>query len=253
MGNREVEDRPAPAREFPTETRLIGAESGGNESLPRILPFAVFMAFIGVDEIAGLLARNGLIHLDQAFPFILYPLKALATTGVLLFFKSHYSEIRLKDLVNLKNSLISVFVGLALFVAWINLDFSTGPGGKSFNPTLIKNPMAMWMVIIVRLVGASLIVPVMEELFWRSFLIRYLISKNYSTVPLGLFTWPSFIIASVLFGLEHDLVIAGIVAGITFNFILYRTKSIAHCILAHGVTNLALGVYVLASGQWHFW
>jgi hypothetical protein len=80
------------------ETNVIGAGYRGSQSLPRILPFAVFMAFIGVDEFASLLAGYGLIHLDHSFPLILYPLKALATTGVLLFFKSHYSDSSLTHL-----------------------------------------------------------------------------------------------------------------------------------------------------------
>jgi CAAX prenyl protease-like protein len=104
-----------------------------------------------------------------------------------------------------------------------------------------------------RLFGAALVVPVMEELFWRSFLIRYIVNSDFTKVPVGLFSWGSFAITVVLFGLEHHYLIAGMMAGIAYNLLLYRSRSLAHCILAHGVTNLVLGWYVLQTGAWHFW
>jgi CAAX prenyl protease-like protein len=108
-------------------------------------------------------------------------------------------------------------------------------------------------MIGARLAGAVLLVPVMEELFWRSFLIRYLIETDFSKVPIGQFTWASCIITVVLFGLEHNLILAGIMAGLAYNLLLYFTRSIFHCTLSHAVTNLLLGLYVLQTGNWHFW
>ncbi|HYA39781.1 MAG TPA: CAAX prenyl protease-related protein [Syntrophobacteraceae bacterium] len=224
-----------------------------SRAVPRVLPFAVFMAFVGVDEIAGFLSRHGIIDPGEYFPFVVYPLKALAAAAVLLSFRSVYSEIKFGDLSRLRDSTISVFAGLALFVAWINLDYSIGPAGKGFNPTLIASGFAMWLVIAIRLTGAALIVPIMEELFWRSFLIRCIIRKEFDEIPIGTFTWSSFILCSIFFGLEHQLIIAGIAAGIVYNLILYSTKSISQCILCHAVTNLALGIYVLSTGQYRFW
>ncbi len=238
---------PAPAK------NAIGAERSRNVIIPRVLPFTVFMAFIGVDELAGLLSRYGIFHPDEYFPFVLYPLKALAAAAILLFFRSDYYEIKLHDFSKLRDSTISVFVGLALFVAWINLDYPFGAAGKGFNPTIIKSGFAMWLIIAIRLTGAAVIVPIMEELFWRSFLIRYIIRQDFERVPIGAFTWGSFLVCSILFGLEHQLIIAGIVAGIIYNLLLYYTKSISQCILSHAVTNLALGIYVLSTGQWRFW
>ena len=235
------------------EGNVIAAEPPRNTMLPRVLPFALFMAFIGVDELAGLLSKHGIFHPGEYFPFFLYPLKALATAGVLLFFWSDYSEIRLRDFTNLRDSAVSVLVGLAVFVAWINLDYSFGAEGKGFDPSIIENRLAMWLTISIRLAGAAVVVPIMEELFWRSFLIRYIIGKDFDTIPVGTFTLPSFLFCSILFGLEHQLIIAGILAGIVYNLLLYYTKSIAQCILSHAVTNLSLGVYVLFSGQWRFW
>ena len=97
------------------------------------------------------------------------------------------------------------------------------------------------------------IVPVMEELFWRSFLMRYLINQDFRSVPMGAFTWFSFMGVAILFGLEHHRVIVGIIAGLLYNLLLIRQKKLKGAILAHGVTNLGLGIYVLLTGSWMFW
>jgi CAAX prenyl protease-like protein len=93
----------------------------------------------------------------------------------------------------------------------------------------------------------------MEELFWRSWLLRYIISQDFKSVEIGRFTLPSFLIGTVMFGLEHNLWLAGIMAGALYSLLLYRTKSLAQCIVAHAVTNLLLGIYVLQTGKWYFW
>jgi CAAX prenyl protease-like protein len=93
----------------------------------------------------------------------------------------------------------------------------------------------------------------MEEIFWRSFMLRYVITSDFTSVRIGTFTLTSFLICAVLFGLEHNLLLAGIMAGAVYSLLLYWTKSIFQCVLAHAVTNLALGLYVLQTGHWQFW
>jgi CAAX prenyl protease-like protein len=84
-------------------------------------------------------------------------------------------------------------------------------------------------------------------------LIRYVISPKFESVPLGAFTPGSFLVTAVLFGSEHHLWLAGILAGITYNLLLYRTGRLWPCILAHGITNLILGMHVIITGEWHWW
>jgi CAAX prenyl protease-like protein len=93
----------------------------------------------------------------------------------------------------------------------------------------------------------------MEELFWRSFLLRYLISPHFQAVRLGTFTPFSFVATVVLFGVEHDLWLAGMMAGAAYTLLLYKTGRLWPCILAHAVTNLSLGIHVLMTGQWQWW
>jgi CAAX prenyl protease-like protein len=84
-------------------------------------------------------------------------------------------------------------------------------------------------------------------------MIRYLIEPNFRTVPIGAFTWLSFLSVAVLFGLEHNRVLVGIIAGLLYGLLLVRQKKLSGVILAHGVTNLGLGIYVLLTGNWMFW
>jgi hypothetical protein len=111
----------------------------------------------------------------------------------------------------------------------------------------------VYTLIAFRLGGAALVVPVMEELFWRSFALRFLISSDFRSVPLGKFSWYSFIVVSILFGLEHHEWLSGMLAGMIYALVLYRTRNLFDPILAHAVTNLLLGVYVLTTGSWSFW
>lgn len=225
------------------------------EFWPRVLPFAVFMAFIGIQEAVVSLVAKGWIDLSEQQLLFLYPLKALVVFGLLIYFFRRYSELNIGDFRKLTDTALSLLVGIVVFVLWINMDwgFATFGESKGFDPTLIADDNVRFSLIAFRLFGAALVVPIMEELFWRSFLLRYIINSNFSKVAIGAFTWPSFLIGAALFGLEHNLILAGVMAGVAYSLLLYRTKSIAQCVLAHAVTNLILGVYVLQSGNWQFW
>ena len=135
------------------------------------------------------------------------------------------------------------------------MDWSIAAFGETtlFDPFLIENATNRNLIIFSRIFGAALVVPIMEELFWRSFMLRYIITADFATVKVGTFSLTSFIICAVLFGLEHNMFLAGIMAGSCYSLLLYWTKSIFQCILAHAVTNLVLGIYVLQSGYWKFW
>lgn len=218
-------------------------------------PFALFMAFIGLEQGLRWLVGQGVLHLSERQLLYLYPVKALVVAGLLLVFLRRYRELRLGDLAALKSTAGSVLLGLLVFVLWIHMDwnFATFGESKGFDPFLVAAGGTRTLLIFFRLFGAVLVVPVMEELFWRSFLLRYLVDSDFEQVAIGTFSWGSFVICAILFGLEHNLILAGVMAGVAYNLLLYRTKSIVQCILAHAVTNLALGIYVLQTGHWQFW
>jgi len=226
-----------------------------NPSRCRYLPFAVFMAFIGLDEIIRLFSKYGFITVGETTLYYLYPLKVLVVACLLYRYRKEYQELKLKDLANFSTTFTVCISGLLVFFLWIHMDWTLGvaENPRGFNPTLLPCGWVRVVMTMFRVSGAVLVVPVMEELFWRSFLSRYIIDSDFKKVPLGSFSWASFLLTAVLFGFEHNYILAGMMAGIFYSLILYRTKSLAQCVLAHAVTNLALALYVLSSGKWQFW
>jgi len=150
----------------------------------------------------------------------------------------------------------AMFCGALVLAIWISADGYLPQFGKDsgFDPYMLAGTRTgAWGLIAVRLAGAAVVVPVMEELFWRSFLMRYLINPDFRSVPMGAFSWFSFLSTAVLFGLEHHRVLEGILAGVLYNLLLVRSKKLKAAIVAHGVTNFGLGIYVLATRSWRFW
>lgn len=226
-----------------------------NPAFYRYLPFAVFMAFIGLDEAIRFSAEHGLLTLEATTLYYLYPVKTLVVAHLLYRYRKEYRELTFKELTNIPATLAVCGAGLLVFFLWIQMDWGLGvtvtPQG--FNPTLLPGIELQIVLTLFRVAGAVLVVPLMEELFWRSFLIRYIIDRDFQKVSIGAFTWVSFLLTVILFGLEHNYFLAGMMAGVMYNLILYKTRSIAHCVLAHAVTNLALALYVIITGQWRFW
>jgi CAAX prenyl protease-like protein len=180
---------------------------------------------------------------------LLYPFQTLLTAGCLLYFRKDYrNEIRfLMDW-------LAVAAGVAVFFVWILLeDLYPQNGSASLSPYGALGMSGNSWPLVPRLIGAVLIVPLAEELFWRSFGLRFLVKSDFKSVPLGYFTWFSFILVSLAFGFEHHRWLPGIIAGLIYAGLLYRSKNLFSPILGHGVTNLLLGIYVISTGRWEFW
>ena len=236
-------------------TLIAYASPMHDKAWPRILPFALFMAVIGLEEGLRFMDSRQWISLQESTLLLLYPLKPLAALVALFLLRKAYTELRWSDLARPGPTLAAISLGLAVFVLWINMDWSFGALSKppGFDPGVFADERLRVAMTLIRIFSAVVVVAIMEEIFWRSFLLRYIINPAFANVPLGAFTWPSFLICAVLFGLAHHFILAGIMAGMAYSWLLYRTKSLAQCILAHAVTNLALALYVLQTGHWHFW
>lgn len=217
----------------------------------RAMPFGIYMFFIVLHS-----ALKPLVSEEPATAYLtplLYTIKIGAVTLALAWFWKSYDELDLRSF-SFSNFFIGLAAGSCVFILWIHVDWDFATMGKSevFDPNNLPEKW-IYPFIAIRLLGTSVIVPIFEELFWRSFILRYIIHPDFTTVKLGTFTWSSFFISSLLFGAEHQLWLAGIMAGILYNLLLYRTKNLYYCILAHGITNFALGVYVIKTGNWQFW
>jgi CAAX prenyl protease-like protein len=226
-----------------------------NPIFARVAPFVLFMAFIALEQVLRALVERRMLPLDEKALYWLYLPKAVLVGLMLWMFRRSYPEISLKHLTDYRHTALSIFSGALVFILWINMDWTLSGQGvpAGFNPEVFSTDATKWLMISIRVAGAVIVVPIMEELFWRSFLLRYLIDSNFTTVAIGRFSFFSFAAVAILFGLEHHYLFAGIMAGVVFNGIYYCTRSIVQCILSHAVANLCLAAYVLRTGSWNFW
>jgi uncharacterized protein len=157
-----------------------------------------------------------------------------------------------------RHLLLALTVGALAFALWIAPQqwLNLPPRKEGFDPEFFGAfgwPCALNLGL--RFLRLVIVVPLIEEVFWRGFLLRFLIDENFTQVPFGAFSWKSFGIVSVLFCLEHSPSDwpAALATGMLYNFLACRTRNLAACVFAHAVTNLLLGIYVLHTRQWGFW
>lgn len=112
---------------------------------------------------------------------------------------------------------------------------------------------AGWPLTLVKLLGSAGVIAVIEEFFFRGFFCRWLRKGAFWTLPLTSFDAQAFWTTVAVFGLEHDRWFAGMLAGLVYGWLVVRTGDLWAAAVAHGVTNLLLGVYVIVSRQYGFW
>jgi hypothetical protein len=122
-----------------------------------------------------------------------------------------------------------------------------------WNPHRQFGPGTAWVFIMVRLVGSSLVVPPLEEVFYRSFLYRYIARPDFETLPLKYFAWPSLLLTAAVFGLSHYEWLPGILCGLLYQALVLRHNRLGDAMTAHAITNFLLGLWIVWKGAWHFW
>ncbi len=212
----------------------------------RILPFGAFIFFIILGD---MLERIGIPREGLRW---LYPVQAASVALLLAFFWRHYHELHV-PLPRPAALLAAVATGLLVFFLWIRLDapWMTIGMGEGYNPS--TGGEIDWLLVAIRIAGAALVVPLMEELFWRSFLMRWVAASDFEAVEPARVGLKGLLVSSLLFGFEHSLWLAGIVAGLAYAFLYMRYRNLWSAVLAHAVTNGVLGAWVVATGNWTFW
>jgi CAAX protease family protein len=215
-------------------------------SLPYLVPFGAVIA---------LLAVGPLLPLSPLAEQVVW---ILVMTAVLVGVARPVLDFRIRSWGG------SLLLGVAVFAIWIGPDrifpgyhthwLFTNPVTGSVAATLPESSRGDWAVLALRTLRAAVFVPIAEELFWRGWLMRWLISQDFKSVPLGAWSARAFWIVAVLFAVEHGaLWDVGLAAGILYNGWMVRTKSLGDVILAHGITNAVLSAYVMFAGQWQYW
>jgi len=227
---------------------LAAARDGRGEMLARVLPFALYIAALAIAP-----------ALREAMPAgwdgrWLYAFQIVAVMLALAFFARAYDELRPPALGG-RAALEAIGIGVAVFALWIVLDspwVTFGEPGAGFDPRRADGEID-WALAAVRLFGAAAVVPIMEELFWRSFILRWIDNPDFLRQSPAAASLRALAISAVLFGVEHHQWLAGILAGLAYGGLYMRSGTLWSPILSHAVTNLLLGLWVVTTGAWHFW
>ena len=216
-------------------------------ALVRILPFGLFMLLLAL---RGAVAGNA--DIDARW---IYGLNVVLVGGLLLWLWREYGELVRQLAPSTREVLLAVAVGFVVFVLWISLDapwMVLGEPTASFVPVDAADQL-IWPLIAVRWIGATLVVPVMEELFWRSFLMRWVDNVRFEAVMPQRTTLKAIVLSTFVFTLAHTLWLAAAITGLAYAWLYVRTGKLWVPIVAHAVTNGVLGVWVVATGNWAFW
>jgi uncharacterized protein len=232
-------------------------------TLVRVVPFFIFV---------GLTACQGQFGQDSRYWF--YLLKTVAGAALVWAIRPWVSEMRWRW------SWEALAVGVAVFWLWVGLDglypqIDTvlkkllSPAAKylglaawcsasasnpiPWNPHTRFDPAVAWGFVIVRLLGSSLVVPPLEEVFYRSFLYRYIARPAFERLPLNYFAWAPFLITAGIFGFSHYEWLPGILCGILYQGLVIRKNRLGDAMIAHAITNFLLGSWIIWKGAWHFW
>ncbi len=154
---------------------------------------------------------------------LLYVVKITVVVGLLWLMRRAYGKLRWPAGVNFRTWIVATVAGIVVFVAWINLAADWMVMGESVGFDPRDDAEIDWFLVTMRLVGAALVVPVMEELFWRSFLMRWITHPNFLTVSPAQVGFKAFCITAILFAVAHSLWLAGLFAGIVYNLLYMRT------------------------------
>jgi CAAX prenyl protease-like protein len=218
-------------------------------ALRRIAPFVAFMLLLAA---RAWTPEDNTLGLD---PRWIYGVTVVVVGALLGWWWRDYRELARPAWPGGAEVAGSVVVGLAVFAAWIHLDASwmvIGEPAAAFVPLTDRGELD-WALIAVRWCGAALLVPVMEELFWRGWLMRWLERPSFESVPPQRVGLRAIVLSTVFFVMVHNLWLAAFVAGLAYAALYVRTGKLWTAVIAHAVTNGALGVWVVATGNWQFW
>ena len=234
--------------------------------LVRVVPFFIFLGLTFLQDPLGEGAR-----------YWIYFLKTIAGAAMLLFIFRYIAEFEWRF------SWEALIIGIGVFAVWVGLDghypsldglyreyvcpvleklglvkscaVETAAAPKPWNPNIVfgvSSPLAIFF-ILVRILGSTLVVPPLEEMFYRSFVYRFLAHKDFLSVPFGKFAFGPFIITSLVFGFAHHEWLPGILCGFAYQGLVIWKNRLGDAVTAHAITNFLLGLWVVGKGAWHFW
>jgi CAAX prenyl protease-like protein len=147
-----------------------------------------------------------------------------------------------------------VAAGIGVFVIWLAAArLLLAPHGIPA-PLAAMSGFSRAAWIASRALTSVLVIPIVEELAYRGYLMRRLVSADFEAVSFQSVGMTPLIVSAVAFGAVHgSLWLPGIVAGGAYGLVAMRTGRMGESVAAHAVTNALLAACVLAGGAWRLW
>jgi CAAX prenyl protease-like protein len=177
-----------------------------------------------------------------------YPLRLVAGLSALLIYRHRLAAL------SWSFSARGPAIGVLVFVGWVWAAHFLVVTAGAPAPLAALSPAMRALWVITRVLTSTLVIPIAEELAYRGYLMRRLVSADFESVPFHRVRWPALLVAALVFGLAHGAFwLPGIAAGLAFGFILVRRNSIGEAVAAHVTSNALIAVSVLVLGQWQLW
>jgi hypothetical protein len=227
--------------------------------MPRVLPFVIFL-------LVGALAGKTFAGSE----YWMYAAKTIGVGALIWFWRRRIPELRWAFSVE------AVVVGVAIAVLWLGLSghipsigriwdlirqATGGPAAPPPKPLEVWNPVVHfagqpllgWAFVMIRVLGRSLVVPALEEVFYRSFMYRFIIKAEFESVAHSTFHLGAFAATSAFFGLSHtDHWVPGLLCGMSYQWLVLRKGRLGDAVVAHAITNLIISGYAIGTGRWEF-
>jgi exosortase E/protease (VPEID-CTERM system) len=175
----------------------------------------------------------------------LYPVKVACVGFALWLYRDAYRDLDWRSPGGLP-----LLAGLVVGAAWIATDPDPDKGAKL--ETWLGQQSVGWLIawLGLRVIGSAVVVPIVEELAFRGFLYRWLVSRNFTTVPFCHLSIVALVVSSLLFGMLHERWIAATLSGVVFALVMWRTDRLSAAIVAHAATNALICAWAIGFGQW---
>ncbi len=213
-----------------------------------------FLAFVGLLLLGEMVAHFGegsaAWYIDEP-KYWVFPLQTVVCGALLVWWWKKY------EFAWSRGWWLGIVAGVIALGVWVAPQECFGAERRvgGFDLWFFGGGAAFKWNAALRVIRLVIVVPLLEEIFWRGFLLRHLIQDPFDQVPLGARSWRAFVWVAGLFALAHwgpDFWPA-LITGALYNAVAFTTRSLGACVFAHATTNLLLGIYLFRTQQWGFW
>lgn len=221
----------------------------------RIAPFAVStvcLVFFSVWPKVG--AEGNLAGLEWDTRW-LYVASMLCVALLLAAYWRRYAELSRQQWPAWQEAAYAVGAGVGVFALWIMLDepwMRIGAPLAIFRPVNAQGEL-IWSLLLIYWLSSVLVIPLMEELFWRSFLMRWLQASAFETLALHQVGARAVVLSAVMCMLTQTLWLGAIVGAMVYAWLYIRSGKLWLAVIAHAVTNGLFGGWVVITGNWAYW